>query len=151
MEKGIVINDAAKKLKYIDVYSTDSGLLRILATALVASLRMSEAITASTGTFVYKFNVGIFIPISLFDEWNGKYVVSKPSLLITAPTKLLAIYGTCNRISKLKKPSALIFFFFGEKFKISLWFISVNQSFYLIFLNKRLCLFCLKYTLERGA
>ena len=32
----------------------------ILATALVASLRMSEATTASTGTFVKRFRVGIY-------------------------------------------------------------------------------------------
>lgn len=38
---------------------TDSGLPMILATALVASLRMSEATTESTGTFVNRFNVGI--------------------------------------------------------------------------------------------
>lgn len=38
---------------------TDSGLPMILETAFVASLRMSEATTASTGRFVNKFNVGI--------------------------------------------------------------------------------------------
>lgn len=39
---------------------TDSGLPMILATALVASLRMSEDVTASTGIFVKRFKVGIF-------------------------------------------------------------------------------------------
>lgn len=39
---------------------TASGFPMILETALVASLRMSAATTASTGTFVNKFKVGIF-------------------------------------------------------------------------------------------
>lgn len=33
----------------------------ILETALVASFRISETITESTGTFVNKFNVGILL------------------------------------------------------------------------------------------
>lgn len=71
-EKGFSYKRGSKEVKkYEDMwYTTDSDLPRILATALVASLRMSEAITASTGTFVYKFNVGIFISFSLFNEWN---------------------------------------------------------------------------------
>ena len=40
-------------------FLTDSGLPMILATALVQSLRMSDATTASTGTLVLRFNVGI--------------------------------------------------------------------------------------------
>jgi len=38
---------------------TDSGFPMIFATAFVASLRMSEATTVSTGTFVKRFKVGI--------------------------------------------------------------------------------------------
>jgi len=45
---------------------TDSGLPMILATALVASLRMSEQVTASTGMLVKRFKVGIFLKFLLF-------------------------------------------------------------------------------------
>jgi len=43
----------------IKVDLTDSGFPMIFATAFVASLRMSEATTVSTGTFVKRFKVGI--------------------------------------------------------------------------------------------
>lgn len=48
---------------------TDSGLPMILASVRLQSLRMSEAVTASTGTFVLKFNVGIASsPFSLMEK-----------------------------------------------------------------------------------
>lgn len=54
---------------------TDSGLPMILATTLVASLRISEAITESTGILVNKFKVGIFWitkpPFFAFDPFPG--------------------------------------------------------------------------------
>lgn len=43
------------------IITYDSGFPMILETAFVASLRMSEATTESTGTFVNKFRVGIFV------------------------------------------------------------------------------------------
>lgn len=54
---------------------TDSGLPIILATALVASLRISEATTASTGTFVNRFRVGICKGSSGCVLGNGWFVV----------------------------------------------------------------------------
>lgn len=58
---------------------TDSGLPMILATALVASLRMSEAVTASRGTLVNKFKVGIFC------------------ILLVSPSVRLRASDTCKR------------------------------------------------------
>jgi hypothetical protein len=40
---------------------TDSGLPRILATVLLASLRISEVTTLSTGTLVCRFTVGMVV------------------------------------------------------------------------------------------
>lgn len=50
-----------KNEECLKMYSTDSGFPMIFATALVASLRMSEAITGSTGMLVKRFKVGIAV------------------------------------------------------------------------------------------
>jgi hypothetical protein len=49
--------------KHGSVTLTDSGLPRILATALLASLRISEVTTLSTGTLVCRFTVGM-VPVA---------------------------------------------------------------------------------------
>lgn len=49
-----------RRKQRVKVLNTDSGLPMILATALVASLRMSEHVKAMTGMFVNRFKVGIF-------------------------------------------------------------------------------------------
>lgn len=56
------------KQGWVEVGVTDSGFPMIFATALVASLRMSEATTASTGMFVKRFKVGIVFLLLLYSH-----------------------------------------------------------------------------------
>lgn len=46
----------------------------ILATALVASLRMSEQVMASTGMLVKRFKVGIFLILLLFPTNQNQWL-----------------------------------------------------------------------------
>lgn len=93
---------------------TDSGFPMIFATALVASLRMSEAITASTGTLVNRFKVGIALPLLL-------YTGGLNSLRIRCLFKHQFVLS--NAYEELK----MVSFCFVESGTILLWSISIKK------------------------